>query len=294
MLVARCAAALGLLVVLGGGGCGQTSTNGPGTTVAGPGVDAGDDASSFDDVNTACLAFCPPTEPATLNLSCPSLVTSVASTGGCTASRCQAKDGGSCAQAQVSIEPTQAGVCHVDLTLASGFQYSTDLTFVKTTSESICPCTSIGPTESTFIVDNPSTTCVDAGASDAGASDADADSPMDAPSETAVDAVADAGTDASTDGPSSDATCPPDIPCGCACPSGNDGGVCVCQNFSMPACPASFLSGPCGDSENCMGCQENAGFTCICSDDAGASGSDGGGPQWQCIATGYACTGGTP
>jgi hypothetical protein len=188
MLASRCAAALGLLVVvLAGGGCGQTDGNGPGTNVASPGVDASDDASFSADVNTACLSFCPPTNPAKLNLSCPSVVTSIVATGSCTATRCLAKDGGLCAQTQVTVAPTQVGVCHVDLTLADGFQYSTDVTFVQTTSESICPCTSIGPTQGMFTVNNPSTTCVDAGL-DAGASDAVADAPTEAALEAGVDA----------------------------------------------------------------------------------------------------------
>ncbi len=179
MLVARCAAVLGLLVVLGGGAvaaCGQTSGNGPGTSDAGSGVDA-DDGVSFDACFGMCISLCAPTGPATLNLSCPSVVTSVLSTGSCTARGCP-KGGVSCAQEQVSIEPTQAGVCHVDLTLAGGFQYSTDVTFTQTTTEGCCPCTSIGPTQTMFMVNNPSTTCVDAGASDAG-TDASTDAQAD-------------------------------------------------------------------------------------------------------------------
>jgi hypothetical protein len=104
------------------------------------------------------------------------------------ATRCP-KVGIPCAQAQVLIEPTQAGDCHVDLTLAGGFQYSTDVTFAQTTTEGCCPCTSVAPTQTTFMVNNPSMTCVDAGL------DAQADAPPDAPSDAAVDAQADAGAD---------------------------------------------------------------------------------------------------
>jgi hypothetical protein len=189
----QCGAALGLLVILGDGAvaaCRQTGGNGPGTTVTSSDVDAADDASFFffGDGNTACFSSCPSTRPATLNLSCPSVVTSVLGAG-CTAGLCLAKDGVLCPQAQVLIEPTQTGVCHLDLTLAGGFQYSTDITFVRTTSESSCPCTSIGPTQELFDVDNPSTTCVGAGL-DAGASDAVAEAAADAPNEADADAEA--------------------------------------------------------------------------------------------------------
>jgi hypothetical protein len=156
--------------------CGQTSGNGTGTTVTSPGVDASDDgsfdSSFFDDVNTACLSFCPRTA-ATLNLSCASVVTSVRSTGGCLVYQCLTKDASPCAQSQLFIEPAQTGVCHVDLTLEDGFQYSVDVTFVQATPESSC-CTSIVPTQATFAVDNPNSTCADAGAAIEGDAGADA------------------------------------------------------------------------------------------------------------------------
>jgi len=183
--------AVALLVAISA--CGHTSGEGPSTTDASAGVDAGDYAAIDSSCFGMCLSFCAPTEPATLDLSCPSVVTSALSTGGCIASRCLEKDGGSCAQPVVPIEPTEAGDCHVDLTLAGGFQYAIDVTFVQATTESCCPCTSIGPTQSTFAVDNPSTTCLDAG-SDAGPSDSSVDAPTDAPRE-AVDVWADAGVD---------------------------------------------------------------------------------------------------
>jgi hypothetical protein len=158
--------------------CGQTSRSQFGTAIAVPGVDASDDASLymsfFDDANTSCFSFCPRTRSATLNLSCPSVVASLLVTGGCTAGVCLPKGAGPCAQALIPIESVQAGVCHVDLTLEGGFQYATDITFVQTTSQSGCPCTSTGPTQATFPVDNPSTTCADAGAAPRGDAVADA------------------------------------------------------------------------------------------------------------------------
>jgi hypothetical protein len=165
--------AIGLLVATSA--CGQTSGNGPGATVTRPGVEANDDgsfdSSFFDEGNTACFSFCPRTA-ATLNLSCPSIVASVRSTGGCIVHQCLAKDGGPCAQALISIEPMQTGVCHVDLTLEGGFHYSVDVTFVEATPESSC-CTTIVPIQTTFAVDNPNSTCADAGAATGGDAEAD-------------------------------------------------------------------------------------------------------------------------
>lgn len=89
--------------------------------------------------------------------------------------------------------------------------------------------------------------------------------------------------------------CPPNIPCDCDCPSGYDGGVCVCQNASEAVCPVTAQeSQPCAGygGMGCMGCYQGAGFTCSCID-AGTPLLDGGGPSWQCVGTEYACTGGT-
>jgi len=67
------------------------------------------------------------------------------------------------------------------------------VTFVSSTQTGgRCPGTSVSPTQGTFTVNNPSTTCVDAGL-DAGASDAVADAPTDSPREAAVDGEADGG-----------------------------------------------------------------------------------------------------
>jgi hypothetical protein len=68
----------------------------------------------------------------------------------------------------------------------------------------------------------------------------DADSAGDAP-----DAGADATGDSDT-GSRSDAnvsTCPPNGWCDCVCPPVNEGGVCLCDNFSLPQCPAGAGGG---------------------------------------------------
>jgi hypothetical protein len=168
MSVARCAAALGLLVVLGGG-CGKPGECG------------------FLPYSS------PPPTSAIFDLSCVAtdLVT-VALSGVCATG--DASPSNYLSGQSVEISSQTPGVCHVELMFATGFTYSTEVEFTSKTwpieycngsgSESY-----IGPTQVTFSVNNPSTTCVDAGI------DAMADTPTDASSETAVDAQADAGAD---------------------------------------------------------------------------------------------------
>jgi hypothetical protein len=105
----------------------------------------------------------------------------------------------------------------------------------------------------------------------------------------------DAQTEAGSvvDGGDAADACPSGVPCECACPTGGDGGVCVCETFSMPACDMTIDRTPCTANTGCMGCFEGSGFECACVDDAGATIADGGG-VWQCIGTEYPCTGGTP
>jgi hypothetical protein len=54
-----------------------------------------------------------------------------------------------------------AGLCHVELIFASGFVYSTDVTFTGTSDS--CGTGFISPTQSVFVVNNPSSTCTDDG-----------------------------------------------------------------------------------------------------------------------------------
>jgi hypothetical protein len=150
MLLARCAAALGLLVVfvgvLGGGGCGITSDDCGGCTDA------------------ASVLF---------YLSCsPNDLTSVVTSGPCSmpdASLEWYTGGGT---KWVAVGSPSPGECHIVLTFATGFTYSADVTFTSQTGGQCPGCRSyIGPTSGPFTVNNPNTTCLDAGP-DAGASGA--------------------------------------------------------------------------------------------------------------------------
>jgi hypothetical protein len=141
MLVARCAAALGLLVVLGGG-CSPTGDCSGGCAI-------GD---------------------ATFVLSCDSTdLTSVLLSGPCATGDASPSNYffGSYTSFVHVVSPSP-GVCHVELTFATGFTYSADVQFTEQSDNepSHCACSSyVAPvsTQSTFVVNNPSTTCVDAG-----------------------------------------------------------------------------------------------------------------------------------
>jgi hypothetical protein len=65
--------------------------------------------------------------------------------------------------ASLAITSSAPGDCHVALTFATGFTYSTDITFVSQTElqTSGCPaCPSYtAPTQAKFSVANPSATC---------------------------------------------------------------------------------------------------------------------------------------
>jgi hypothetical protein len=99
---------------------------------------------------------------------------------------------------QVYIAATAPGVCHVGLTFADGFTYSTDVTFTSQTDPeppgcARCPSYIAPASQTMFMVNNPSDTCVEP-VLDAGL-DAVGGIPSDAPSETSADAEADAGAD---------------------------------------------------------------------------------------------------
>jgi hypothetical protein len=113
---------------------------------------------------SAC-EFCRDATPATFHLSCsPNDLTSVVASGPCSMPNTaglafQTPTSGS----DVAVFSAGAGVCHIELTFATGFTYSTDVTFTQV-SEDGCACPSLfaaisGP----FTVNNPSDTCVDAG-----------------------------------------------------------------------------------------------------------------------------------
>jgi hypothetical protein len=153
MLVVRCAAALALVAIVGIGGC--TSTY-------------------------ACPGGCPSgNSPAAFDLSCgPTDLTSVILTGPCaTGDTDPARylwDHG----AGVSFTSPSPGVCHVELIFATGFTYSTDVTFTQVTDSSPPGCQQcpsfIAPTQGFTAVHNPSNTCVDAGLDAAGDASGDA------------------------------------------------------------------------------------------------------------------------
>ena len=72
----------------------------------------------------------------------------------------------------VSFGATSAGTCDVTLVFATGFTYSTDVTFTETNHD--CPdCPSmLSPSPAVVTVQNPSSTCMAEGGADASVLDA--------------------------------------------------------------------------------------------------------------------------
>ncbi|MGH7435440.1 MAG: hypothetical protein ACRENE_07180 [Polyangiaceae bacterium] len=104
--------------------------------------------------------------PATLILSCGATdLANVAISGPCAAGDAATRSTLDSSNPQnLYVTSTGAGTCHVELTFATGFTYSTDVAFVSTTTTGgCCSGTGVNPTQSTFMVHDPSTTCVDAG-----------------------------------------------------------------------------------------------------------------------------------
>jgi hypothetical protein len=128
--------------------------------------------------------ICNSAEPALFQFSCsPNDLTSVVATG-----PCSMPEAGTPLGFTAPVPPTDVGVfsggpgtCHVQLTFASGFTYSTDVAFTAQMQFCACP-TAFVPTSGPFMVDNPAGTCIagpDAGGADGssvegGASDASA------------------------------------------------------------------------------------------------------------------------
>jgi len=170
MLVVRCAAALGLLVVLGGSGCSQNGA----CNCAPPG-------------NTAVIHLgCVPIEPPVVKTTgpcavCPGVLANGSIPDGIT---CGAVAGPS---QNITLIANGAGTCHVELTFGSGATSSVDLDFMSEWE----PCGSDphgcgeGFFAATTTVSVPETAC------DAGV---DAGLEADAPTDAAVDAQADAET----------------------------------------------------------------------------------------------------
>jgi hypothetical protein len=118
---------------------------------------------------TACPGFCSDDGPAILHLSCaPADLTSVALSGSCAggdASPSSYLSGAS--GASLAITSPSPGACSVTLTFATGFIYSVEVTFVSqpavaTSGCPACPSYTV-PAQSEYAVENPSTTCADAG-----------------------------------------------------------------------------------------------------------------------------------
>lgn len=149
MLVARCAAAFGLLAVVGGG-CSEGGAACPGSCGLGNAVE-------FD-------------------LSCdPADITNIPLSGGCAKGDANPANYVCGKHDCICVGSPIPGVCHVELTFATGFIYSADVTFTSQPGDpggpGCPPCPSyIAPTQGKFVVNNPSTTCIDAGA-DADAAD---------------------------------------------------------------------------------------------------------------------------
>jgi hypothetical protein len=167
MLVARGAVVLGPLVILGG--CGD---QGYGGFLFGGGRDAGydirGDDGEGDNSGVMCLGCGTTLTPARFDLSCGSTdLTSVVVAGPCVTGDASPTGYLSGSDGQhVLLSSWSPGVCSVELMFATGFTYSAQVTFVSQTvgNPNRCSCqTTISPTQSTFVVNNPSTTCVDAG-----------------------------------------------------------------------------------------------------------------------------------
>jgi hypothetical protein len=113
-----------------------------------------------------CPPCCTTGASATFLLSCgtPNL-TSVVATGPCatpdaSASHYKAAPAGAY-ESILSVESATPGDCHIELTFATGFTYSADVTFTQHGGPE-CKWSYVGPTSGPFTVNNPSDTCVDA------------------------------------------------------------------------------------------------------------------------------------
>jgi hypothetical protein len=105
--------------------------------------------------------------PVTFDLACaPSDLTTVKVSGPCSSSNMSTdpaayEGNGEAGPAKLEVGSEVAGLCHVDLTFASGFVYSTDVTFTGTSDG--CSTGYITPTQSVFAVNSPGSTCSDGG-----------------------------------------------------------------------------------------------------------------------------------
>jgi len=117
----------------------------------------------------ACPGFCLANTPVAFTLACaPTDVTNVTVSGPClfgdAAPSTFVPDPRS---TSIPIGSASPGVCHVTIAFATGFTYSADVTFVSQTQWAPAGCNHcapyVTPTQPSFTVNNPSSTCVDAG-----------------------------------------------------------------------------------------------------------------------------------
>jgi hypothetical protein len=112
-----------------------------------------------------CSDVIPGNEPAIFNLSCgPTDLTSVALSGPCSTGDASPSNYlfGAVSKS-LAFDSPSPGRCHVFLTFATGFTYSTDVTFTSQTDTVPPGChvsSYTAPTQQTFTVNNPGGTCV--------------------------------------------------------------------------------------------------------------------------------------
>jgi hypothetical protein len=128
----------------------------------------------------SCPDNCPDNQPAIFDLSCgPANLARVDLSGACGVA-----DAGPSSylvgptSSSLAVRSPGPGNCKVTLTFATGFTYSADVTFVSQTETEPPGCHGCSPytapAKATYVVDVPSTSCVDAGL------DAASDAPSDA------------------------------------------------------------------------------------------------------------------
>jgi len=129
-------------------------------------ISAGCSAVSHEDDCGSCTEAA----SATFHLACsPNNLTAVSATGPCSMPDASlAWYTGTATKWDVAVFSPRPGECHIELTFATGFVYSADVTFTRQTAGTCRGCPSyIGPISGGFTVDNPSDTCVAGGATPA-------------------------------------------------------------------------------------------------------------------------------
>ena len=102
---------------------------------------------------------------ANLDLTCaPTNLTSVDVSAPCAAADAGTNPNQYVTGTLIAITSQVPGTCHVALTFATGFTYATDVVFVE--QNDTCGGSFVGPTQMSFDINNPPSTCVD---TDAGA-----------------------------------------------------------------------------------------------------------------------------